>query len=119
MRIAKIQDSMLRQVVEEDLSYNARSRILRKYRPCSAAGLTQHRSGAQTHFVDDVKFLGVKPFDVGYDPEPDEQRLLGGFGRAHTGRSECELVWGTSEVREYIEGNCHPADPYLRAIRRP
>ena len=80
--------------------------------------LNQRRSGAQTYFVEDVNFLGVKPFDVGHDPESDEQELLNRFGRANTERSECELVWDTPEVREYIAENCDPADPYLQATRR-
>lgn len=84
----------------------------------SVRGLTQRKSGAQTYFVDDVIFLGVKPFDVGHNPEPDEQELLNRFGRANTERSGSELVWDTSEVREYIDENCDPADPYLRATRR-
>lgn len=80
--------------------------------------LNQRRSGAQTYFVEDVNFLGVQPFEVGHDPESDEQELLDRFGRANTERSECELVQDTPEVRAYIEENCDPADPYLQAIRR-
>ncbi len=83
----------------------------------SVRGLTQRKSSAQTYFVEDVIFLGVKTFGVGHNPEPDEQELLNRFGRANTERNGCELVWDTSEVREYIDENCDPADPYLRAAR--
>ena len=84
----------------------------------SVRGLTQRKSSAQTYFVEDVIFLGIQTFDVGHNPEPDEQELLNRFGRANTERNDCELVWDTSEIREYIDENCDPADPYLRATRR-
>ena len=84
----------------------------------SVRGLTQRKSSAQTYFVEDVIFLGVKTFDVGHNPEPDEQELLNRFGRANTERNDSELVWDTSGVREYIDENCDPAEPYLRATRR-
>ncbi len=84
----------------------------------SVKGLIQRKASAQTYFVEDVIFLGVKTFDVGHDPKPDEQELLNRFGRANTERNDSELVGDNDEIREYINENCSAADPYLYAARR-
>ena len=81
----------------------------------SVSGLSNRMAEAQRYFEREVKILGVIPFEVGQNPRPKEQELLGRFGRVNMERHDCELVSDSSVVRAFIQANCENADPYIEA----
>ena len=81
----------------------------------TVSGLNGRIGDPQRYFVEDVECLGVIPLGTRKEAEDKENELLEMFGRVNENRQQCELIWDTDGVRQYIEDECEDAIFYTEA----
>ena len=81
----------------------------------TVSGLNGRIGDPQRYFVEDVECLGVIPLGTRKEAEDKENELLEMFGRVNENRQQCELIWDTDDVRQYIEEECEDAIFYTEA----
>ena len=84
----------------------------------TVSGLNGRIGDPQRYFVEEVECLGVIPLGTRKEAEDKERELLEMFGRVNEDRQQCELIWDTDDVRQYIEDECEDAIFYTEASRK-
>ncbi len=55
------------------------------------------------------------PLDTGEEARDKEKEILDMFGRANEKRNQCELIFYSDDVKQYIEDECEDPKFYTEA----